>query len=140
MAKRGRKSIRTEEMIDEILSQIACGKSLVKILKSDEKFPDYVNFLRWLDKDPELRRKYARAREDQADFLADEINDLSDEAAKLEKDGFDNARVQAYRLRIDSRKWSASKLRPKKYGDKLEVDAAPDLQKAFALPPLKQGE
>ncbi|MBT8043576.1 MAG: hypothetical protein KJO79_01395 [Verrucomicrobiae bacterium] len=31
--------------------------------------------------------------------------------------------IQRSRLRVDTRKWMTSKMKPKKYGDKLELDA-----------------
>ena len=41
-------------------------------------------------------------------------------------DKSDNARVQAVRVKIDTLKWIASKLKPKKYGDKLELGGDQD--------------
>jgi hypothetical protein len=69
--------------------------------------------------------QYARAREVQADCLADEIIEISDDSSyDLATD--ENGReivnmnhIQRDRLRVDSRKWYAGKLRPKKYGEKL---------------------
>jgi hypothetical protein len=68
-----------------------------------------VNFLRWIEEDEGLRNQYVRAREDQATHLADEIIEIVDAED-------DPARA---RVRMDARKWAASKLAPKKYGDKL---------------------
>lgn len=71
---------------------------------------DTSNFYNILKKDEGLAKKYARAREEQADYLADEIVSIADE----EED------PQKARVRIDARKWTASKLRPKRYGDKVD--------------------
>lgn len=72
---------------------------------------------RWLADKPEFRELYARAREDQADTLADEIIDIADQ-----KDGEADTpdSVNRARLRVDARKWIASKLKPKRYGDKID--------------------
>lgn len=63
---------------------------------------------------------YARARDDQGDSLFDEITDIADEKPDGSMD------VQAFnsrqRLRIDARKWAASKLKPKKYGDRIDLN------------------
>ena len=67
--------------------------------------------LDWLNEDPSFATQYARAREDQADFYADEIIEIADTEADSSK----------ARNRIDARKWKASKLQPKKYGDKLDL-------------------
>jgi hypothetical protein len=43
--------------------------------------------------------------------------------------------IQRDRLRVDVRKWIASKLRPKKYGDRTTVEGDPDkpVQHTFTL-------
>lgn len=84
----------------------------------------------WLTENEAFAEQYARAREAQADYYADEIVDISDDSANdygfkegEDKDGqgakpvFLAENVQRAKLRVDSRKWVAAKLRPKKYGD-----------------------
>jgi hypothetical protein len=66
--------------------------------------------------------KYARAREMQVEFWAEQIIDISDGVAR----GADAAEVQAARLQSDNRRWLASKLMPRKYGDKTVVTGAND--------------
>jgi hypothetical protein len=68
----------------------------------------------WFAAHPEFSDNYARAREEQADFYADAIVDIADNP---ELDPNDK------RVRIDARKWVASKLKSKQYGDKIDVDA-----------------
>lgn len=125
----GRPTIRTEEIIDAILNGIVEGRSLTSILKSDDKFPDYCTFMRWLDKDAELSQKYAKAKEVQADYLAEELLEISDdgkndwmEVHDPDNPGwkFNGEHYQRSRLRVDTRKWIASKLKPKKYGEKIQ--------------------
>ena len=64
----------------------------------------------WLRKDREFMNQYARAREDQAESLFDEALDIA-----REHDDPAKARVM-----IDTLKWAAGKLKPKKFGDKIE--------------------
>jgi hypothetical protein len=76
----------------------------------------------WLIKYPHFSEQYAQAREDQADTLADEIIAIADEMPMetTDKEGntrFDPAYIQWQRNRIDARKWTAMKLKPKKYGE-----------------------
>lgn len=59
-------------------------------------------------------KQYARAREEQADSFADEIIDIADSVAP------EAGEVAKAKLQIDARKWKASKMAPKKYGDKVE--------------------
>ena len=86
----------------------------------------------WLLKHPDFAEKYTRAREEQADTLADEIIDIADEQPEVvavidKKTGaliehkLDGAFLQWQKNRIEARKWTAMKLKPKKYGDKLEL-------------------
>lgn len=78
-----------------------------------------------------------RARELQAEYMAEDILSIADEECTMVKadkhgsqddDGqgntevvFDSTAVQRNRLRVDARKWLLSKLAPKKYGDKLDT-------------------
>jgi hypothetical protein len=130
MAVTGRPTLYTDELGLKICAQIAHGKSLVSICKQ-EGFPSVETVYLWLrdESKKDFLNTYTRAREDQADTLADEILDIADEATTTvkEHDGFtevvfDNTAVARNRLRVESRKWIASKLKPKKYGDKVEVD------------------
>lgn len=109
-AKIGRPTDYTPELGDRICNELTLGKSLVKICKADD-MPATVTIYRWLREHEEFSNNYARARENQADLYADEIVEIADNTDDPQK-----ARVQ-----IDSRKWVSSKLKPKKYGDKLDV-------------------
>jgi hypothetical protein len=77
--------------------------------------------------------QYARAREAQADKFADDILQIADDGLNDSyKDDNGNTRtdqdvIARSRLRVDARKWLASKMAPKKYGDKLAVGGADDL-------------
>ena len=90
----------------------------------------YTSMLRWINADPAGRAAmYAQAREDRSDKLADEITAISDEIDVKTTTGpdgevrltLDAAAVARNRLRVDARKWVASKLKPRVYGEKLEL-------------------
>jgi hypothetical protein len=77
----------------------------------------------WLLRDSTFSEQYARAREEQAETLADEIVALADEEPIQVVDDkgvgrVDSAWVTWQKNRVDARKWVASKLKPKKYGDR----------------------
>lgn len=124
----GRPSSFTQHIGELICARIAEGESLRKICE-DEDMPDRVTIYRWLAADPEFCNHYTRAREDQADTLADEIMAIADETPDLnpilDKHGalieiqLHSAYLQWQKQRIDARKWTAMKLKPKKYGDRL---------------------
>ena len=69
-----------------------------------------------LSKDEEFAERYARARERQADFYADEVIELADQCDGS-LDGTNRTRLQ-----IDARKWACSKLHPRKYSDKASME------------------
>ena len=80
---------------------------------------------------PGFSEQYTRAREEQADTLADEILAIADETpdSVTDEKGIsrtDSGWVTWQRNRVDARKWVASKLKPKKYGDALKVGGDKD--------------
>ena len=106
-----------------ICDRIADGESLVQITK-DPVMPKKTAVYEWLLRHKEFAEIYARAREDQADSLADEIQAIADELPMEITDDkgvtrFDSAYVTWQKNRVDARKWIASKLKPKKYSDRL---------------------
>jgi len=114
--KTGRPSKYTEELAAEICARIAGGESLVGIC-NDAHMPHRDTVRDWLVHKPDFSGRYARAREEQADYYADEMIRIADTAEDPAK-----ARVQ-----IDTRKWISSKLKPKKYGDKIDHSHEGDL-------------
>jgi len=115
---------KLDKLFDEIIIEIAeNGKSLIASLKNRMSTATFYELL----KDSEKLKIYARACDDRAEILADEILTISDEMdddiIKL-PDGreIENQRaIQRDRLRVDARKWLLSKLHPKKYGDKIDI-------------------
>lgn len=122
----GRPTDYCEEVADAICERLVAGESLRAICRDDE-MPNITSVFKWLAKYPEFANQYARAREEQAEAFADEIVAISDEndGKAITADGqevavvFDSTAVARNRLRVDARKWVASKLKPKKYGDRV---------------------
>lgn len=134
----GRPSDFRQEIADIICERLADGESLRTICDADD-MPNRATVFRWLARHKEFSDQYARAKEEQADSIFDEVLDIADNSRNdwMEKRGEDDAgwvlngdHIQRARLRIDARKWMAGKLRPKKYGEKLEIsgDAESPLQ------------
>lgn len=107
---KGRPSDYSDEEADRICAWIAEGRSLRSYCRLEHRSMDTV--YRWLRERRDFRERYARAHDDRADSLADEITDIADEAASGSME-----EIQAARLRVDARKWVASKLKPTKWGD-----------------------
>lgn len=124
-----RPSIFTKELGETICRRISEGESVRTICK-DEHMPDAGSIYNWLldDKHKEFFKQYQRARDIQAETMFEEIIEIADETEDkiVGDDKSDGARVQARKLRIDARHWHLSKLRPKKYGDKLDLTTAGD--------------
>jgi hypothetical protein len=132
-----RPTIRTNELEDDILSRIACGESLRGICAEDG-MPNISTVIRWLAADEDFARRYTRAREMQAEILADEMldiadNDKSDRIDIKDKDGNiirteqNNVAVARSKLKLEQRRWWAEKLRPKVYGNKVAVGGSDDM-------------
>lgn len=128
-----RQSDFTEEKANDICERIANGSSLREICRSDD-MPDKSTVLRWLGDDrlASFRDQYVRAREAQADHFAEEILEISDDGTndwmeRQQPNGetvevVNHEHISRSKLRVDSRKWLMSKLAPKKYGDKLDLE------------------
>jgi hypothetical protein len=101
----------TQDLADEICAQLSDGKSLRAVCRQ-ESMPSATSVFNWLRSNSRFLEQYARAKEESADSMADDILDIADDKAED---------AQSRRVRIDARKWIASKLKPKKYGDKVET-------------------
>ena len=110
-----------EALWPAILTSIAGGRSLFSIFRQDG-LPSYSWAKNQLRQNAALRSAYSQAQEDRADTLAEELIELADQAMPAGLDGpAASAWVQQLRLKVDVRKWAASKLRPRVYGERIDV-------------------
>jgi hypothetical protein len=123
-ANKGKDAIEVlfSEVIDEISEN---GKSLYSALRgrmSSRTFYEY------LDSNEDWLKKYARATELRAERMAEEtltICDATESDTIITEDGREIVNhnvINRDRLRVDTRKWLLSKLHPKKYGEKLDMN------------------
>ena len=134
--KMGRPSKYTEELAIEICTRLGLGESLRKICL-DERMPSLASVMTWLTKKPDFLEQYTRAREIQAETQFDELIDIVDQPPELShitnKDGelvevkFDSSYVAWMKLRVDTRKWTAARMAPKKYGEQKQAEQTQDL-------------
>lgn len=131
-------------VLTEICEQLAnSSMGLAYICREDERLPTSKSVYQWLSAEIKstgsriLGDMYAHAKESQADYLADELIEIADDGTNdwMEKKGKDGENigyelngehVQRSRIRVDVRKWIAAKLKPRVYGDKLEISGDPD--------------
>ena len=121
-AKIGRPSSYTKDRAAEICARLVEGESLKSICR-DPLMPDIKTVYLWMAQNETFLHQYAKAKEDQADTMQEEILDIADTKPAEIMDDKGNSRIDAahvnwMRLRIDSRKWVAAKLKPKKYGER----------------------
>ena len=127
--KGGRPSDYTPELADKICAQLADGDSMRTVCKPDD-MPNKTTVFKWLRIHEEFNNQYVKAKEESADEINDEKLEIDDNynndwmEANGDSEGYriNGEAVQRSRLRIDSRKWLASKLKPKKYGDKIHQE------------------
>ena len=105
----------------EIIEQVSDGKSLSSTLRAPG-MPSYSLARQMIKNNPEFRNMYEKAMEDRADRLAEEIIELADQDMPDGLEGsLASAWVQQKRMQVDARKWVASKLHAKRYGERLDV-------------------
>lgn len=121
-------------VMDILCAHIATSsRSIASILSEGHEgnaLPTYTAIKDWLQEDVELAAQYARAKSDQADFVFEEILQIADtpqlgEKEKSTANGLEVTRgdmIEHRRLQVDARKWYLSKLAPKKYGDKVNLE------------------
>ena len=147
----GRPTTYSQDLADLICEQLIEGSSLRTICR-DRAMPNRKTVFRWLAGNAVFRLQYAQARELQADTLFEDTLAIADDASndwtleKEDEDGFryNGDHVQRARLRIETRKWIASKLAPKKYGDVSKIALtggdAGDLPARIIFEVIKRGE
>jgi hypothetical protein len=124
----GRHSLYTPEIAETIIERLTDGESL-RAICDDDGMPSIGSVIRWARDDLEgFSARYARAREAGYVVLAEEVIAISDDGSRdytRDKDGRevpDHDHINRSRLRVDSRKWLLSKMLPKVYGDKIDLN------------------
>jgi len=101
-------------ILEAICDRLVCGESINSIC-ADPAMPSKTDFYIYMTKNEEFRTNIARAKEAQQDAIVDEIVEMADGATPVD--------FNVVKLRIWARQWVASKLKPKKYGDRVAIDA-----------------
>jgi len=125
MEQKGRPSIKSDELIDKILNDLAHGISIKKALKNQGVW--WESFRQWLGKDPELRKRYTEAKADGIEWMMAETEELSSKALEEAKDENKAGRtnrdfVNMMRHHINLQTFRASKLAPRVYGNKDQLE------------------
>jgi hypothetical protein len=128
----GRPSDYSDAVADKICEELMLGESL-RAICAREDMPSERAVYNWLLKNEDFVQKYTRAREIQSERGIDEIIEIADDGTNdwIEKRN-ESGQIVGYvengeairrsALRIDARKWKASKLLAKKYGDRASLE------------------
>ena len=121
----------TPELANKICAEIATSTKSLRTICSADGMPNASTVLFWLADatKPEFLEQYTRAKEEQADFMCEEMIEIADDGSndfmEIQR-GDESYTVEnkewtsRSKLRVETRKWLASKLKPKKYGDKIQ--------------------
>jgi hypothetical protein len=123
-ARRPGKPRRYDPAVGEhLLQEMWLGRFPSAICRDDPGMPDLRTLQHWTESDATFRAAYAKAREALADFLFEDCLRIADDTASdlivTESGTFGNApAVLRARLRVDTRKFLAAKLNPRRYGER----------------------
>lgn len=116
------------ELFDSIINGIVDGKSVRSILKG-LNMPSFATLLTWIEEDEVKLKQYTRAKEESADTDADNVTNIAERVLEGEID------PSAGRVAMDAYKWSSGKKKPKKYGDKLELEHRGEIKTPTPMTP-----
>ncbi|MGD0465907.1 MAG: hypothetical protein ABSA84_04360 [Gammaproteobacteria bacterium] len=126
-SKKGRPTDYTPVIANEICATIASSsKGIGRLCKDNPNWPNQDTIFTWLKTYSDFSEQYARAKIVQVEVLIDEIIEIADDPSQdnltngQSQTICNNASINRARLRIDTRKWIASKLAPKIYGNKID--------------------
>jgi hypothetical protein len=109
----GRPSKYRPKLADKVCQGLVEGKSLREICRQ-EGMPARSTIVTWLALHPEFKSKYDLARQSQADLMDDMILETANKCTEQD--------YQSARVRINAYQWRASRLQPKQYGDRINLD------------------
>lgn len=139
--KMGRPTLYSEELANIICENIATGMSLKRALEAAEAeghpVPRMAVVFRWMKENTDFSDKYALAQEERSEAFHEELIDIADDGRNdFMEDNYQEGKTPGYalngeniqrsKLRVETRKWVMSKMKPKKYGEKLDVTSGGD--------------
>ena len=103
------------EWRDTILSEMASGRTIADIT-AQPGYPCRRVIWEWCDSDPNFAARYARAREELADYKIDAMDHI---IANVTPES-----ANADRVKLMGLQWLAARLNPRKYGDKVQTEVS----------------
>jgi hypothetical protein len=114
-----------QDIADAVIAWIADGKTLREFCRQDGK-PSYGTIYNWIEKDEQFASRFACAREQGEDVIAQECLQIADDGSNDWQDTeygpkVNQEHIQRSRLRVDTRLKLLAKWNPKKYGERSQV-------------------
>ena len=138
----GRPSEFNQSIANTICTRLIHGESLRSICRDDD-MPDVSTVYYWIHDYPEFSKQYDKAKMEQIDTFADEIIEIADDSTndfyeKKLKSGDvsvvgDMELVNRAKLRVETRKWVAERMKPKKYGVRQEIEHSGKIDSAMQI-------
>jgi len=135
--------VYSEDLMQEICDTIACSPLKIDlILKSQKHFPGRDLFYRWINKYPIAREMYAVAKQTQIDFFVENMIDISEDESRdiihdMNGQKSNSAAIARDKLKIDTIKWMAERLQPKKWGSRTITDSTITINQEDAIKDLE---
>lgn len=127
---KGRPSDYNQELADRFCELISNGNSL-RTACTDSDMPAPATIFKWMREHEDFLKQYEKATQERTEAMAEELLDIVDDGSndymmRTGKDGSESwqlngENIQRSRLRADTRKWLMAKMKPKKYGDKIDM-------------------
>lgn len=115
-------TVYTLESAEKIIAGVAQGKTIERITDEAHDLPSCSVVYEWIDRFEDFARAIHDAKQRAADKFAMEIIELADADPQRTMQGnIDQGHVSWTKLRIESRKWVAAKLKPKQWGERVET-------------------
>jgi len=123
--KGGRPTKYTTLLGEEICSAIASSElGLIHLVQQNPHWPDRATIFTWRRVNDEFRDLYTKAKEDQCEVVVEYMQEVMNEPHKwVDENGNNRTDVPMLRLKMDTMKWHAAKLKPKKFGDYKQDDS-----------------
>jgi hypothetical protein len=131
---RANEMVDLTEVQDAILQRVINGEGIATICR-DASMPSKAIVFRWLAANEAFRQAYKVAAELRGEHIFEEALEIANQqpprvivqtGENTTESRVDAGAVQHAKLKIDTLKWAASKLNPKRYGDKIDVTSGGD--------------
>ena len=120
-------SKKTPEIVGRFLEAIRSGRSAAQACKA-EGMPSTQTIINWTESDPEFAAAYEKAKEERGNYYGELVAEIS--LAGLQGKYKDSAMLRAA---IDGLKWSAARMAPKGFGDRMQVEHSAESSYVDAL-------